>query len=61
MSKKLYYDSGKPIKVKGVGEFTGISDKALKEAAKKQRLAATKARVKARKSLVVTKDRKSVV
>ena len=55
MSKKLYYDSGKPIKVKGVGEFTGISDKALKEAAKKQRLAATAQRVKARKSLIVTK------
>ena len=31
MGKKLYYDSGKPIKVKGVGEFTGISDKALKD------------------------------
>ena len=55
MSKKLYYYSGKPVKVKSVGEFTGISDKALKEAAKKQRLAATKARVKARKSLVITK------
>jgi|TARA_A100001011_G_scaffold290192_1_gene301571 hypothetical protein len=53
MGKKLYYDSGKPIKVKGVGEFTGISDKALKEAAKKQRIAATKTRVKARKSLIV--------
>ncbi len=48
---KTYYDSGRPIKVKGPGEFTGISEKALKEEAKKQRLAKTKARVKAKKSL----------
>ena len=48
---KTYYDSGRPIKVKGPGEFTGISEKALKEEAKRQRLAKTKARVKAKKSL----------